>query len=192
MNVHARFCLVGSVVLFVAGCRIAPPLDPFYEAVLRTQPAHPGALYLQGQRMIEAGRFREAESYFNRMTRSAPRDPAGWIGLGHAQLERNRARQAERSFRQAMVLEAIPRAHIGLTSALLIQGKLPAAEAELDLYEQSHGTSASSMRLRGDLAFIENRFEQAAQHYQASLALDPNQPAVRDRLRDLERLLTAR
>ncbi len=189
-------CTLGALLL-LSSCRIfdfGPTPDPFYDAVLEARPDHTGALFLQGQRMIDQGNFQDAEAYFKRLTRAAPGQAMGWIGLGQARLEDRRASAAERAFRQAMALEGetLAQAHIGLISSLLLQGQTEAADAELGRYEQREGVSAATMRLRGDLAFLLNQFAEAVEHYQASLGEDPQQPAIRERLADLQRFLARR
>ncbi len=182
-------------LLLLSGCQFGVPLDPFYEAVLRAQPGHAGALYLQGGRLIDLGQFDDAEIYFARMTRVAPAEPTGWVGLGHAQLEQNKSAAAERSFRHALTLgggTVAIQAELGLISALILQGRELPAEERLSQLEQRQGESASTRRLRGDLAFIRGDLPLAAEHYRLSLQEQPQQLAIRDRLQDIDRFLAVR
>ncbi|MEN6627363.1 MAG: tetratricopeptide repeat protein [Candidatus Sumerlaeia bacterium] len=190
----SRLSLWLIVAACLSGCQFGVTADPFYEAVLKTQPRNPGAVYLQGQHMYGQGQFSRAEAYFQRMTSVAPNDPAGWIGLGQTELELERPARAEKAFRRAIGLagKPLPEAEYGLASALVFQNKLEAAREQIDKIEKTRGVSGGTERLRGDLAFMARDYPEALRRYQQSLAQAPNQPDLHRRVQGLAKLLGAK
>ncbi len=187
----ARFIVLILLVLYLSACKFGATLDPFYQAVLRAQPRNPGAVYLQGQLLLSQGQYEKSANYFARLTKLSPADPAGWIGLGQAELEQEHPVSAEKAFRQALAVSGKPiaEAEFGLASALIFQGKLEAARAELDRIEQERGTSATLERLRGDLAFMAHLYDESLLHYQKSLVLRGSQPDLQRRVDGLSKYL---
>lgn len=181
-------------VLCLSACKFGASPDPFYDAVLRSQPRNPGAIYLQGQHLLTQGQYEQAAIYFRRLTKISPADPAGWIGLGQAELELERPARAEKAFRQAMAVSGKPNAEaeFGLASALIFQGKLDAAWAELDRIEKERGVSTTTERLRGDLAFMSHQYDESLRHYQKSLALQGSQPDLQRRVDGLNKYLNSK
>ncbi len=168
---------------------LKPPIDPFYDTVLNTDPSHAGALYLQGQHLIQAGQFREALPYFERLTKTEPEKAAGWTGLGHCRLETQDLTGAETAFTRGLGLEPSAEADLGLISSLILQGKTAEAKVRLQFVETKTGETAALLRLRGDLAFMEHRFEDSMAAYRASLAKSPDQPVLVSRIASLEQFL---
>lgn len=190
----SRLSLWLIVAACLSGCQFGVTADPFYEAVLKTQPRNPGAVYLQGQYMYGQGQFGRAEAYFQRMTDVSPNDPAGWIGLGQTELELERPARAEKAFRRAISLggKPLPEAEYGLASALIFQDKLEAARNQIANIETARGVSGGTERLRGDLAFMARDYPEALRRYQQSLARAPNQPDLHRRIQGLIKLLGAK
>lgn len=182
------------LVLGLSACKFGATPDPFYEAILRTQPRNPGAIYLQGQHFYGQGGFEKSAVFFKRLTRISPGDPAGWVGLGQAELELERPSQAEKAFRRALAVSGQPiaEAEFGLASALIFQGKLDSAKAELDRIEKERGASATLARLRGDLAFVARQYPEAVRHYQQSLAQQGSQADLQRRVDGLNKYLSSR
>ncbi|MCE5229898.1 tetratricopeptide repeat protein [bacterium] len=188
---------VTALILFalcLSGCKFGATLDPFYQAVLRGQPRNPGAIYLQGQHLLTQGQYERAAAYFNRLTQVTPDDPAGWIGLGQAELELEHPRRAERAFRRALSIgnKPMPDAEFGLASALIFQGKLEPAREQIDKIEKERGVSASSLRLRGDWAFMARQYDQALHYFEQSLSQLGTQPDLQQRVEGLNKYLGSR
>lgn len=189
-----RYIVLIFLALCLCGCRFGVTLDPFYQAVLHGQPRNPGAIYLQGQHLLTQGQYEQAAIYFKRLTKISAADPAGWIGLGQAELELERPAQSEKAFRQAIAVSGKPiaEAEFGLASALIFQGKLDAARTDLDKIEKERGVSATSERLRGDLAFMSHQFDESLKHYRTSLTFQGSQPDLQRRVDGLNKYLSSK
>jgi len=87
------------------------------------------AWFVKGLLALRLGRLAEAEAALLRASQLAPGDASVGNALGLTELRMDEAVTAEGRFRQALAASPQPEIHCNLGIALLVQGKLEAAEA---------------------------------------------------------------
>lgn len=191
IRIHLPLICLFAILAASCHLRLAPQTDPFYQAVLDCDPKHPATVYAVGHSLMQQGRFDEATPFFQTLTKIEPDQPRGWLGMGQCALEQHRFKQACSAFAQALDLEPSPEAQIGLASALLLSGDTAGAQGQALQAKKKWGESATLFRLGGDIAYLLEHYEAAHEAYLQSLELNTRQPALRQRLQDLEDFLTS-
>jgi tetratricopeptide (TPR) repeat protein len=181
------------MIIFFSGCHFElfkPHQDPFYAAMLASDRNNPAALFAQGRLLLSQGRYQEAENYFSRLVKLAPNHVAGWNALGRTRLELGRFKGAQTAFERQWELQQSQNAQLGLGESLLMQGNLKDALRSANLVEKQFGPGAGLARLRGDIAFRERKYSEAAKFYEESLERNPDQAGLNNRLKDIRDFLS--
>lgn len=165
--------------------------DPFYSVALQQNADNQAALYAQGMRFVNQGRYAEALPYFERLTRIAPGNAAHWFTLGRIEYEVHDFKKSKAAFEKANGLKPSEGALLGLAAAALMGGDAERARRLADESEQRYGASAALLQVRGDLAYMAGDAAGALGFYQKSVELNPGQEELQKRIKDLEAYLTS-
>jgi tetratricopeptide (TPR) repeat protein/arylsulfatase A-like enzyme len=133
--------------------------------------------------LFEGGRFADAQSAFERWVTIEPQSVEARLGLALDLLMTKQQEPAIAQFNE--VLKRDPnnvRAHIALGETLFRRGDLDGAQAHLEAAARLDRTIPRVFNSLGDLLVKRGLGAQAADAYRRSLALDPKQPDVRERL----------
>lgn len=109
------------------------------------------ALRLHGQLLLVKNRYEEAEQNFKTLLNNFPSDPWGSAGLGECAVNREEYAKAIPLFRDALKLSDSPDFHISLIHALLMDGKLAAAEEAINTALKEYSNVGEIYLLRGIL-----------------------------------------
>ncbi len=125
----------------------------------------------------------EAKTHYQMAQKLAPRDPDVWNDAGYSAFIQGHFDESERLLRKAAALDpANPRILTNLGMALAANGQTnPALEA----LTKAGGPVSAQMNLAYVLASTGRR-DEAREHYQAALAIDPKLTLARSALAKLE------
>ena len=165
--------------------------DPFYSVALQRNANNPAALYAQGMRFVNLGRYAEALPYFERLNRIEPNNAAHWFTLGRIDYEVHDFKKSVAAFEKAQSLKPSEGALLGLAAATLMSGNAARAQALADQSEKQYGESAALLQVRGDIAYMGGDATTALGFYQKSLEKNPGQEELQKRIKDLEAYLTS-
>ena len=135
--------------------------------------------------MVKPSRF------FERLTRAEPQNAEAWFNLGRCEYEQRRYGKARASFEKARQRRPSEAATLGLAAASLMDGKVDDAQRLIRECEQKYGVSAASLQVRGDIAYFSGDPSGALALYRQSLAKNPAQSEIQQRVKDLEYFLTS-
>lgn len=189
-----RLIILPLVCLALSACnllQLKPTPDPFYRATLKINPDNQAALFSQGGRFINQGRYSEALPYFQKLTRLAPANATAWFALGRCCYEQHRFGKSRAAFRKALNLKPSEAATLGLAAAALLDGDAAEAQRLARESEQKFGTSAALWQVRGDIAYQAGDWSGALALYRQSLEKNAIQPEITARVKDLEDYLTS-
>lgn len=160
---------------------------PHLQFVLERQPDNEASFYsLYGSALSEIGRYEEAIVMQRQAAQIEPGDALHFFHLGNACLGANRLAEAAQAFRRALALQpdlASAQGNLGLL--LVQQGDLEAAEPHLEALYRLRPQNADVSLILGDLRAMQGRLDEAATLYREALAIRPDDPELRDRLRGL-------
>ena len=177
-------------------------LDPpraatWFERALERAPSDEATLVWLGRTRLDQGRPEDAEPLFAHAAAVEPRSAAAWAGVGRAALARGDYLRAVESLERALQLD--PRAssvHYPLAMAHRALGRLELANAHLERRGARDPTLVDPLMVRfynvlegpvvferrGAQALAEGDWETAAGIFRQGLALDPDDPSLRERL----------
>src|SRR6185295_8493448 len=111
--------------------------------------------------------------------------------IGQCDLETREFASAEKMFAKSIELRPEATAVSGLVYVVLMQGRKDEARKLLGDAITKYGSTASLLRVQGDLALVDRRSQEALGFYRESLAKSPTQPDLVERVRDLQEFLTS-
>lgn len=132
---------------------------------------------LEGERLIQQGRFTEAVSVLNDAARRLPTHPQVWNHLGLAYHGAGRSRLAAEAYQRALSLDrnfAVARYNLGCLR--LEQGDITGALAELTTYTMLNAQSAPGWLRLGSAQLRARQYAAAEKSFNAALRLDSRLP----------------
>jgi tetratricopeptide (TPR) repeat protein len=154
-----------------------------FERAVKADPDWPVAQGNIATLLFEGGRLADAQSAFERWVAIEPEAVEARLGLALDLLMTKQQEPAIAQFNE--VLKRDPdnvRAHIALGETLSRRGDLEGAQAHLEAAARLDRTIPRVFNSLGDLLVKRGLGAQAADAYRRSLALDPKQPDIRERL----------
>jgi tetratricopeptide (TPR) repeat protein len=151
------------------------------DAILERNPGQSGVVDVLSILFQHRDRWKydEAIRLLESATRFNPVDPVVWSWLGRARLQAGHPVEAERAFREAIRLK--PRAviaQVGLTEALVRQGRVKEARAALAQTPRRRVIAALIDRENGEICLAEQSYEEAAKFFRAALQSAPGGRAI--------------
>lgn len=184
---YTHIALVGAVVL---GVLLLRPLNRIHERLPAFVLALWCALVAVPITRARIAVWKNTETLWNDVLQDAPDVAFFWNGLGMYYLEKGDVEKAEQPLRRALMLEpSTETARYNLALILANRGDPAAGVAELNVLLGYHPESARGQELLGQLLGDQGDNEQAIEHLDAALYLDPDNRLARyHRARTLARL----
>jgi len=153
------------------------------DRALAANPEWPVGLGNRATLLFEMGRILEAQEAFARWIAAEPDSVEGRLGRALTLLATGDATGATAEFQE--VLERDPanlRAHVALGETLLRGGDLPQAQQHLEAAVATGERVTRAWNSLGEVYMRRGLRPEAARAFRQSLAIDPDQPAIRRRL----------
>lgn len=154
-----------------------------FERALTVAPTDPDALNLYGSTLLQTGNAVGALSFLQRAVQQRRNNPALIGNLAQTYFSLGRYAEAHDAFRKAVRLD--PRAlpfQLGAANSLAMQGKLEAAEEQLERLSGRHPQSALVFFNLGNVQRDLQLPEKSLVSYRQAIALDPQQVDARNSL----------
>lgn len=159
-----------------------------FERAVQSDPDWPVAQGNLATLLFETGRAAEAKPAFERWVRLEPKSVEARLGLGLADLAATRWEDAIAQFREVLRLEpGNVRAHIALGETLLREGDLEGAQEHLEKAAKLGGNIPRIFNSLGEVYLKRGLKLEAARAFRKSLAIEPKQASVRQRLDETAR-----
>jgi len=151
------------------------------DAILERNPGQSGVVDVLSILFQHRDRWKydEAIRLLESATRFNPVDPVVWTWLGRARLQAGHPVEAERAFCEAIRIK--PRAviaKIGLTEALVRQGRLEEARVSLAQAPRRRILAALIDRQHGEICLAEQNYGEAVRCFRAALRSSPGGQAI--------------
>jgi tetratricopeptide (TPR) repeat protein len=128
-----------------------------------------------GNAYLARGQVNLASANYEAALRLAPHLTSCWCNLGDVRLRKSRVQEAIPLYLQALKLDpAHWTSRIHLAEALMATKQYPAARALLQEMREERPQAAEIQYWLGKVCFGLNETEQAIRHFEAAIALDPN------------------
>jgi protein O-GlcNAc transferase len=140
-------------------------------------------LFEQGNAAQEAGRFSEAEGFWNQVLQQEPNNSVAYIGLGNALRDQRKLEEAIAAYRQAIQIDPnFVNAYIGLGNVLGDQGRLAEAIAAYRQAIQIDPNFVLVYNNMGNALRNQGKLEEAIAAYRQAIQLDPTYASAYDNL----------
>ena len=141
-------------------------------------PPGPRAL-LDGERLLQQGKFNEAIAPLTEATVLLPRNAQTWNHLGLANHNAGRANEALRAYRKALDVDVnLAAAHFNLGCLLLDINQPAHAATTFATFTVMQPKVGDGWLKRGRAEMLARQFDAAEKSYKSALALNPKQPEV--------------
>jgi len=174
----------------VTGCQISlfghsGPREEYLNQLLHARENNPHGQFLQAKRYLDQGKGEQAEMRARRALKADGSRAEFYIALGVAHEEQNQWRAAKRAYMKALQLNPVSaQAHIKLGRLAWRRGDLEEAKQWPEKASR-FDDSADLWRLRGEIAYISLRYQDAVVAWRESLKRAPDQPILQELVNDL-------
>ena len=128
---------------------------------------------LQAEEYLNNGKFTSAVALLDVVLKYDSRNVTALALLGRAYLSAKQLQESMRFFKQALVIdEKNPEANLGLSIALLLEGKRQQAKEHAVQAARGDSTRVDALNILGQIAAEENDPDQARQYFEQILAVD--------------------
>lgn len=122
---------------------------------------------------LQTGDFERAEAAARGLVRGDRNLAVAHNVLGIAQMALGKSDQAKLSFKRSLALENEPEVHFALASLYFENNQLTLADAELDKAVALRPFLSRAFAMKGQIASLRGRLEQANTYYSRALAINP-------------------
>jgi tetratricopeptide (TPR) repeat protein len=136
------------------------------------------AVLTNAEGLAERGEFEQALKMVDDVLRVDPDDPRAWESSYVVHWRRQATPQAEHSIRKVIELNPTAEAYVRLVQLLMQQGRSEDAAAALDAAEKLDPFLGQVELLRADLCLQAQRYDEARQHIERAMQIDPVRSAA--------------
>jgi Flp pilus assembly protein TadD len=124
--------------------------------------------------LLAQGDLTGAAFAFEKITQAEPENPDGWVNIGRVRVQEGNDAAAEQALEHALALSPqLARAHYFYARALRNEGKYDEAMTHLREVLQQYPNDRVVHDDVGRILFLERRYSEAIQEFQATIAIDP-------------------
>jgi tetratricopeptide (TPR) repeat protein len=124
--------------------------------------------------LLAQGDLTGAAFAFEKITQAEPENPDGWVNIGRVRVQEGNDAAAEQALEHALALSPqLARAHYFYARALRNEGKYDEAMTHLREVLQQYPNDRVVHDDLGRILFLERRYSEAIQEFQATIAIDP-------------------
>jgi cytochrome c-type biogenesis protein CcmH/NrfG len=124
--------------------------------------------------LLAQGDLTGAAFAFGKVTDAQPENPDGWVNIGRVRVQEGNDAAAEQALEQALALSPhLARAHYFYARALRNEGKYDEAMTHLREVLKQYPYDRVVHDDLGRILFLERRYSEAIQEFQATISIDP-------------------